>query len=152
VEAAVGGEGDVRGNELQRFGRVGRRFVRITFAPDDLAGGRELQEFATSRVAQVEEFAINLATNAQAVGAATEFLAERAHECSRGVEHDNGFSARACAVDGVCDVDETLRILRESLRVAPEQSLGRLQPVVPARVNVVTRAGERARLGSPGGA
>ena len=117
--------------------------------PQDLAGERRLHDLAAVDVAVPEVLVAALGPQDEPVRAAPEFLAEGPDEPSlRVVDHD-GLAPHARLVDGVGDVDVARGVLAQAVGVAPEQPLGRQQPVVHAFVGVLALSDDgvgRARL------
>src|SRR5580700_7689729 len=72
--------------------------------------------------------------------ATAKFLSKRAHKFARRIVDDDRFSAHARLVDRMRDVDEALFILRQSVRVPPDQSVRWHEPMGNASVGVTTGA------------
>src|SRR5262249_146416 len=74
------------------------------------------------------------------VGSAAKLFAKCAHKTAGRVVNDDGFATHAGFVHGVSDVDEAVLILRQSMRVSPDQAIGRDKPVVHTLVGVSARS------------
>ena len=153
---AVGGEGDVGGNEADGLGVVGGIGRRVAGGPNDFAGERGLHDFAAGGVTVIEELVAALFADAEAVGAAAEFFTEGADEFALGIVNDDGLGAHRRGVDGVGDVDEALAVLGQTVGVAPDEALWLGQPVVDHLVSVRAGAGDQGsraglRLGADEG-
>ena len=143
---AVRSKGDVGGNKIDRPGGVGFIFARVAVRPNWLSIERGLHDFAAVDVAMIEEFAFRFAAQAKTVGAAAKFLAKRADETSACVIRDDRLAPHGRLVDGVSDIDAALFILREAVSVAPNETVGRGEPVMHAFIGVKARADDRQTL------
>ena len=143
VEVAVGRESDVGRHEINRAGGVSGVFARIAVRPDSFSGESGFHDFAAIDVAVIEKLLAVFAAQVEAVCATAEFFAKRANKFPIGIEDDDGFAAHARRMNRVGDVDETLIVLADAVRVAPDHSFRRNEPVVNTFVGVRTGTDDR---------
>src|SRR5579871_6631377 len=84
-----------------------------------------------------------LATQTESVCTAAKFLSKRAHKAARLIVNDYRFSSHAGLVDRVRDVDKALFILRQSVRISPNQPVWRRQPIMIALIGMDTGSDNR---------
>jgi len=91
----------------------------------------------------IQEFLAVFAPQVETVRAAAKLLAKCADEVALSVIHHNRLAAHARAVNGVPDVDQTLCVLANGVRVTPNQAIGWNQPVMKALIGVSAVAHDR---------
>src|SRR5579862_3947321 len=130
IEVTVRGKRDISGDKINRTLTVGDIFSWIAVSPQCLAVRRCFDDLALVDIAVIKHFPALLATETESMGATAKFFAKRTHKAaSRVINHDS-LSPHAGLVDGVRHVNKSLFILRKAVRIAPDQAVGRHQPIM----------------------
>src|SRR5882724_8313640 len=77
---------------------------------------------------------------------AAKFLPKRTHKAAIGVINHDRLASHARLVDRVGHIDSPLFVLSESMRVTPDQTIWRHEPIVHALIGVKSRAHYRQAL------
>jgi hypothetical protein len=93
--------------------------------PDFFARERRLYDPAAVDVAVVEKLIFSFATKFQSMRSSPKALAESPEEPAFFVEDYDGLAAHARFVDGMPDIDISLRILAKAVRISPHEARGR---------------------------
>src|SRR5215467_1921070 len=136
VKITIRRKGYIRRNEIDRMLRVCRIFTRIAVRPESFSLERGLHDLAAIDVAVIENFPTLLRPQAKAVRSTSKLFSKCANEFPIRVVHDHGLAAHAGLINCVSHIDMPLRILREAMRVSPNEPVRRLQPIVDALVSV----------------
>ena len=135
IDIAVGRDGQVCRTELQWFTvwawlRIRLGFFGITQREYLFTIQRGLYYQATLNVAEVQKLGAAFLPDVEAVSASAELLAPALDELSLVIEDHHAVRLLACGVDSVVNVDVSLRVFADAMRVAILDVSGKFSPIV----------------------